>query len=166
VFDSDGLIKMAKSGVLEVALECFNSFISQEVFDETVTEGKKFQFEDANIIEEMITNGWLQIQKYSIDKNVEGKLKNKPRLGSGEISSIHLFNSLKADAIITDDQKFIKFLESEQLPIIVPASLIHKICQFKKISKGQALSSLQKIKPLIKDDTFEKIDRKIKVGEK
>ena len=69
-----------------------------------------------------------------------------------------MFNSLTADAIIPDDQKFIKFLESEQLPIIVPASLIHKICQFKKISKEQALSSLQKIKPLIKDGAFEKID--------
>ena len=54
VFDSDGLIKMAKSGVLEVTFECFDSYISQEVFDEAVTEGKTFQFEDANVIEELI----------------------------------------------------------------------------------------------------------------
>lgn len=166
VFDADGLIKMAKSGALDIALECFDSFVSQEVFDEAVTEGKKLQFEDADTIEEMIKNGQLKIKKYSIDKNFEDKLKNKTRLGPGEISAVHLFNSLKADAIITDDQKFIRFLESEQLPIIVPASLIHKICQLKKISKWQALSSLQKIRKLIKDDTFEKIERKIKEDEK
>src|SRR3989338_2287863 len=142
VFDSDGLIKMAKSGILEVALEHFDSCISQEVFDETVTEGKKLQFEDADFIEEMVTNNQLKIQKYSIDKNLEDKLKNKPSLGVGEISAIHLFNSLKADAIITDDQKFIRFLQSEQLPAIVPASLIHKLHQLKKINKEQALSSL------------------------
>src|SRR3989338_8747515 len=102
VFDSDGLIKVAKSGVLEVVLGCFDSWVSEEVFQEAVVEGKKLQFNDAFVIDGQIEAGKLKVKKQLVYKSgaystgLEG-------LGAGEISSFHLFSALKANSIITAD---------------------------------------------------------------
>ena len=42
LFDSDALIKISKAEFLDVVAENFDVYITEEVYDETVKEGKKW----------------------------------------------------------------------------------------------------------------------------
>lgn len=161
VLDSDGLIKLAKSGVLENILDCFECFISSEVFKEAVIEGQKLGFEDAFFVENLLKKKKLKVKKHSLNKKASGLLENIFGLGTGEISSFHLFYNTKAAALVTDDQRFLRFLEQNKIAFVLPADLIHKILVLRKISKTDAINALEKIKPLIKEEVFKKIKLKI-----
>ena len=54
LFDADALIKLTHSGSLIKICEVFNCFTTTEVKRETVDEGKKRLYPDAEIIEQLI----------------------------------------------------------------------------------------------------------------
>ncbi len=161
VLDSDGLIKLAKSGVLENILDCFGCFISNEVFKEAILEGQKLGFEDAFIINTLLKKKKLKVRKHSLNKKASKLLENTVGLGAGEISSFHLFYNIKASALVTDDQHFLRFLEQKNIAFVLPGDLIHKMLVLGKINKKDATNALEKIRPLIKEEVFNKIKLKI-----
>src|SRR3989344_5261455 len=101
--DSDALIKLAKAGLLgKVGLE-FPSFITKEVFAETVIEGKKLLYPDASEIEKLVG------QKIIIVKDTRnGSFSPNRGLEAGEMSIGLLHRNMKHGAIVTDDQAFMK----------------------------------------------------------
>ncbi len=63
VLDSDGLIKLVKSSIIEQLLKRFSCFISSEVYEEVVIRGKEKLYEDAFIIEKHVRADILKVMK-------------------------------------------------------------------------------------------------------
>lgn len=63
VLDSDGLIKLVKSSIIEHLLSRFSCIISSEVYEEVVTKGIKRLYEDAFTIEKFVKRNMLRVKK-------------------------------------------------------------------------------------------------------
>lgn len=166
VLDSDGLIKLAKSGVLEKVLDAFECFVTKDVFKEVVEEGKRLAFDDAFIIDRHVSAKKLGARKHRKHKTASELLRKGKNLGAGEASSLHLFYNLGASAIVSDDQTFLSLLEKCDVPFVIPADMIHKAYESGRIDKNEALGALDNIKPFVRDDVFKKIKNKINGGKK
>lgn len=148
VLDSDGLIKLTKSSMIEELVKYRKCIITQEVFEEAVKKGKERFYEDAYVIEDLIARKLLAVQKIKTTELVN--------LGKGETSSLELYKKKKYNAIITDDRKFLKVLEEQNIPFIMPSDVIINLLKRRKITKKKAFSALEKIKPFIRKEVYEK----------
>ena len=148
VLDSDGLIKLTKAGVIEDLAKYRKCIITQEVFNEAVKRGKEGLYEDAYVIEDLINRRLLTIKKV--------KSTELPELGKGEASSLEIFKKGKYNAIITDDRKFLKVMEEQNIPFMMPSDVIVRLLKRRKITAKKALEALEKIKPFIRKDVYEK----------
>ena len=144
VIDADGLIKLVKSGIFPIPYQCI---IAEEVRQETVVEGKKKLFEDAFYIENMIKGGNIKVV-HAPKPSTEG-------LGKGEQASLSLFKEINADAIISDDRRFLNHLEKESISFITPAECIVRLAEARKITREQGKAALEKIKTLIRKESFD-----------
>ena len=136
VFDADGLIKIVHSGI-------FNSIphtiiISEQVYTETVVQGKEGLYPDAFEIEQLIQKKKIVVKKIEIQEDIQG-------LGKGELSTYALFKKNNAHAIISDDRRFLHFLEQELIPFIVPTEIIVQLVKKKYITKAVALIALEQL---------------------
>ena len=147
VLDADGLIKLAKSGLLNKLTQLAKCFISKQVYIKAVERGKEKMYEDAYAIDALIHSGKIEV--ISIKANII-----ESSLSSGEISSLELYKKLKADAIISDDRRFLNLLNQEKCEYIIPADIIVVLAKNKKVAKEEAIKSLNKIRTLIREDVY------------
>ena len=148
ILDSDALIKLVHSKALVKICETFNCIITAEVKRETVDEGKKRFYPDAEIIEKLVDNKLLKIKNSNKDIEI---IKN---LGKGELSILSLSKELKNHIIISDDKTFIKELEKEDIIFLIPTDLIILLKRLKKINKEEAENYLEKIKVFISEENY------------
>lgn len=148
LLDSDALIKLTHSGALVRICESFYCITSGEVKREGVDEGKKRFYPDAEIIENLIENRLLKI------KNPKKKIKIKDNLGKGELSILDLHKEIKNHLIVSDDTKFIKELEKDNIRFLVPSDLIILLKKLGKINQKEAKSYLEKIKVFIREEDY------------
>jgi len=161
VFDSDGLIKLIKAGIPKDVFRKFKSFITNEVYSECVTQGKESLFEDAFIIENMVEEDL--IQKKQTGKNTKAKeILTDKNFGKGEESSVHLYYETKADAICSDDDKFLNLLSTNNVPFIISPDLIVRLNEVKSLSKEQSLKVLEGLKPFIKEEDYVRFKKQIR----
>ncbi|PKP56862.1 MAG: hypothetical protein CVT89_05450 [Candidatus Altiarchaeales archaeon HGW-Altiarchaeales-2] len=155
IFDSDGLIKLTKSGVIEVILVKFECFISEEVCKESVIDGMDRLYEDAFLIDSFIERKLLTVKKFNEDENAKNIMKETKSIGMGERSTLHLFFNLGASAIVSDDYTFLKLLPKNKIPFIIPTDLIAELAVLNILTKESALSALEKIKPWVKENNYQ-----------
>lgn len=155
VIDSDALIKLTKSGVLEDFCTHYYSVITSEVKYECVDEGKKRLHEDAFKIEDFINKKILKIV------DIKKPRKIKENLGKWEISTANLYFQEKTSIIVTDDSTFIKYLENSNIRFVIPADIILLMKISRKIDKKTALNYLENIKGLIREDVYDDIKKDI-----
>lgn len=160
ILDSDALIKLTKSGVLEKLCKCYKCITTNEVKIECVDEGKKRLYKDSLKTEECINKELLKI----IDLKKTTKIKGN--LGRGEISTVQLYFQEKNGKIITDDSAFIEYLEENSIRFSVPADLILLMKKSNKIDKKTALKYLKEMKQFIKEDVYEDVKKDIKEDSK
>ncbi len=142
VLDSDALIKITKSNLLNIFTKEYTCLITQEVYNECVVKGKDRAYEDAFIIEEAIKNKQVKIKKVKVSKDA-----------TGELSSLELVKKERG-VIVSDDRKFISVLEEQEIRFLVPTDIINLLYQSKKIDKKTALKSLDKIKDIITEHDY------------
>ncbi len=146
VFDADGLIKLARAGIVDLIKQ--DCIISQEVFEEAVTEGKKRMYEDAFEIERLVKQRKIRVVKTS-------NIKEIPGLGTGELSALALYLQTKSKAIVSDDRRFLDILAEEGIPFIIPTEVIVALALNKTISRKQGLNALLRIKEFVSKDNYE-----------
>ncbi len=146
VFDADGLIKLVRSGLFPRLKQ--TCFISQEVFEETVVEGKKRLYPDALIIEELIRNKLLHVRQTKPISPVAG-------LGKGELSALALCTDEDADAIVSDDQRFLHHLHELRIPFLVPTECVVSLAQARMITVQEGKDALIKLKAFVKKENYE-----------
>src|SRR3989344_748156 len=96
VFDADGVIKLTKSGVMNIIVENYQCAITKQVYEEAVTEGKKRLYQDALEIERL-----FQAEKIKV---ISIRLKLDKTLGKGEAS---VYQDAEDSVIVSDDRKFL-----------------------------------------------------------
>jgi len=81
-------------------------------------------------------------------------LKGVKSLGAGEKEALHLFFEEKADAIVSDDARFLPLLERVGVPYLPPALVLVQLVRQREINKGVALAHLERMEPLIKPGVY------------
>lgn len=145
VFDTDGLIKLARSGILSSVP--YQILISTSVYQEAVTAGKKRLYEDALVIEQLIGRGKILVKEV---KNI----LNIPKLGAGETSALILYYKMKADAIVSDDRQFLTYLGEQNIPFLVPSEFLVLLALAKQIKNKDCLQALDTIKNMITVENY------------
>jgi len=143
VFDADGLIKLAKAGMTEAIAKNYTCIISEQVYEEVVIEGKKRLHQDAFEIERLIEAKKIKV--------ISIQLKESNDLGKGELSTYKIAEN---NIIVSDDRKFLSFLQNENKPFIVPAHFIAALAQKRMISKKEGIGALNRIKKLITTESY------------
>lgn len=147
LFDSDALIKSAKAGILEKIASELDVLITSEVYQETVEEGKKRLYEDAEKIEKLVKENKIKLTKSAKNISIEGRI-----LGKGEASVFHACQ--KNAIIVTDDLGFTSFLKDKNINVLSSVHIIIILFKTKKISKVQALQYLEKLKTFIRNELY------------
>lgn len=135
-------------------LKRFSCFISSEVFEEVVTRGKGGLYEDAFIIEKLVNANILKVMKADENEIAKDILQEREELGAGEKSTLHLFFSLRADAILSDDRTFLRVLKAKEIPFIVPSEIITRFVEIKAVSREEGLGYLNRLKPYITRENY------------
>ena len=160
VFDSDGLIKLTKAGILEKIIEHFICSITKEVYDETVVKGMERFYDDAFQIDGLIKKGKIMVKNIENSEKATNILKGSS-LGRGETSSLHLYFNLNAEAIISDDRVFLSVLQQNNVAFITPADLIVRSFELRILSKDESLNALDMIEPYICNHEKAKSDMEV-----
>ena len=111
VMDSDCLVKLSKAGAKEAIVSAMEVSIPPLVEKETVDEAKANGYSDAFIIEENINKKLLHVVK------LHGKKPVVVTVVKGEDEVVSLFSQGNYDAIASDDKRFLKKLDSANIPL-------------------------------------------------
>ena len=147
VFDADGLIKLAKSGLLDTATKSLKCIISKEVYKEVVEKGKEKLYEDAYTVEAFVHSG-------EIEAVVTKQVREEGSLSAGELSAVELYKAKKADIIVSDDRRFLHLLQKENIPFVIPTDLMVVLTKIGKVTKEEAINGLNKIRDLVREDAY------------
>lgn len=154
LIDSDALIKISKAEFLDVLIESFYVLITEEIYDETVIEGKKGFHQDADKIDSLIKNNDIKILKR---KNYTKRPKQG--FGRGEVS---LYQAYKKDTlIVTDDLRFTSYIKKEHMKHLSSAHLLFVLFKKDKLKKDKAYYCLEKLKPFIRKELYELVKKDI-----
>lgn len=148
VLDADGAIKLAKAGLLDALAKSSVCIMPQEVYKE-VLKGKESMFEDAFTVEALVSAEAIKVPKHAYACTF-------PDLGAGENAAAAVFKAEKADAIISDDLKFLKNLQSEHIQFITPADAIIWLSKKRKLTKAEGLNALKLMKKIIRKEAYER----------
>jgi hypothetical protein len=146
VMDSDCLVKLTKAGAKAEVVSGMEVHIPSLVKTETVDEAKGKGYQDGIIIERNIAKSRLRVVK-------PGK-KAVIATTKGETDVVSLFLNGGYDAIASDDRRFLKKLESANIPYLTPAACLVYLHSAKKIAKFAALELLESLKPFISKEEY------------
>jgi len=148
MLDADASIKLTKISIIETFATGFEVFLTREVYEEHVVSGLKRNYEDAKKMEYLVSNGKITVTDITEKSSVYDNFK----LGCGEKSVINNYKINNIDLIVSDDEAFLKILDSHEVPFIPVAGSI-LMCVIKDlISKEKGLKYLEALKPMIKDE--------------
>jgi len=148
VMDSDCLVKLAKAGAKEAILSSIEVSIPALVKKETVDEAKDKGHQDGLIIEENLRKKSLRV--------VDAKRKKQSLLAAtkGEEEVVSVYLSGIYDAVASDDRRFLKRLESANIPYLTPTACLVYLCEEGRIEKFEALQMLEALKPYISSQEY------------
>lgn len=157
LFDSDALIKVAKAEFLETTANVFQVCITDDVYHEAVEQGRRKLYEDADKIK-----GLIDAKKIFVIKSNKYAKEAKPRksFGKGEISVFQAYK--KNYLIVADDLSFVACLNDESIKNMSSAHVLMALLKKRKIGKEKAYYHLDKLKPLIRKETYELVKSDIK----
>jgi len=139
------LIKLTKVGILSKFIQHIECHIPEQVYYETVKQGKKSFYGDAEEIEQAVGNKKIKVHKITI--------KTRPGFGKGEIATKHLAEKINAHAIMSDDAKFLKSVCNHTTLLSTHAIILLWIG--KLITKKEAVEYIEKIKPMVTKKAYE-----------
>jgi hypothetical protein len=157
VLDSDGLIKLAKAGALERVIEAWTCLVPRAVYVETVERGLEAAYPDAAAISQALPS--TAIRPPARHRRAAALLRSKRGLGPGERGALHLFFQVRADAIVTDDAAFVALLAAARLPYLLPALVLVRLAQERRLEPREALGSLERMRPFIRAEVYRETRR-------
>lgn len=151
--DSDALIKVAKGSLKELVSSEFDVVLSPEVQVECVNHGKAGRYPDAILIEENIKEGLLIFKNTKKSTPAEAIIKDL-KLSGGEADTLRLYESGAADIVVSDDSRFLRFLEGLGIPFATPSSLLVALVRIGKVGREDGMAHLEKLSAFISDEEY------------
>ncbi len=139
--DSMVLIHLSKMSILKTTCEFFGQvMIPPAVFKETVATGKKKDYPDAIIIDELVKQKLIIVKKIKEDKKLRSI--QKYGLGLGEAEAVVLYHQENADYLFTDDDVCREYRGILNINILGTPAIILLLFKNKKLDKTKALESI------------------------
>jgi len=147
--DSDCLVKLTKAGAKEHIVSAMTVHIPDLVKRETIDEVRGRDYQDAVIIEENINKGLIDvvIQHQNKIHSTMPVLK-----GESEVMSIYLKGGY--DAVASDDRRFLRKLETANIPYLTAAACIIYLYQNKRCGKMAVMRLLEAVQHFISHDEY------------
>ena len=142
LMDADCLIKITKAGLKDLVVDANLLFIPDLVKREVVDTGKDKGCADAFIVEENI-----EAQRITV-------VESTTQYPDGDEALVALFHADKYDAVATDDAKLVRKFRMRNIPHVLPALLLHRLCRQKLITKEVALGRLGQLAEFISDEEY------------
>jgi hypothetical protein len=152
--DSDTLIKLTRAGAKEPVASAMKIAISPDVKREAVDEGKDGGFPDAFEIERNLKRGLLRVFRTSRAGEAETIIR-KLGLKGGEADVFRLFKAGKCEAVASGDQKFLDLIAALNVPFTTPSGLLIYAWKMGKVSGGECLKLLEKLRPMISEEEYQ-----------
>ncbi len=160
VVDADALIKLGKAGVLATLAEDHEVLIPGAVYEEAVVKGKMELYEDAFTLETVLREEGARI----LATNVERAGETESFLGPGERDALRVYREIGADAILSDDRVFLRFLGESSVPYATPAGMILGFVESGRLSPDAGLAALEKLRKHVRESVYrwakEEIERR------
>ncbi len=158
LLDADASIKLTKIGIIETFVFGFEVILTNDVYDEHVIAGLSRNYEDAKIMEKLVT----ERKVFVADIIEKSSAFDKLTLGRGEKSVINYYmGNNNIDLIVSDDEAFLKVLDRFGMPFTPVAGVILMCVTHELISKEKGFRYLESLKPMIKDEHMFYIKSKI-----
>lgn len=152
MLDSDGLIKLAKAGVLEPVVRAWKCLVPDAVYAETVVRGLEAAFPDALVIRHALPPS--AVQPPARHSRATALLEQTRSLGRGERDALHLFFTTRADAIVTDDAAFVSLLARTGVRYLLPALVPVLLTRQRHLDSLVAIEGLERMRPFIRADVY------------
>lgn len=160
VLDSDGLIKLAKAGILETVLNVWDCLIPEAVYAETVERGTRAAYPDAQVIRELLHPS--TVRPWIRHPRATALLERKRNLGRGEQETLHLYFTARADAIISDDAAFLTVLRQAGLHYLPPPLVLVLLAHQQRLRPKTAHEALERMRPFIRPEVYQAARKDLK----
>ena len=157
------MIKVTKASAKETLAKAFTLVLPPEVRRECVEQGKAGGHPDAIRIEENLRKGLLSESRGKRSSETEAVIRDL-RLAGGEADVVRLYRGGAADLIVSDDRRFLQFLEGLGIPFSTPAALIVALVRRKKATPKEGLVLLDKLVDFISEDEYLEARRGLEAG--
>lgn len=151
--DSDAVIKLTKGSAKEAVAKAFTLVLPPQVRRECVEEGKAGGYPDAVRIEQNLRSGLLSEKRGRRSGRTEALLRDL-QLSGGEADTVRLYRAGGADLVVSDDRRFLQFLEGLGIPFATPAALIVALVHRRKATLGEGLALLDKMAAFLSEDEY------------
>lgn len=150
VIDADALIKLGKTGVLDLLLGDHEVLVPGAVYEEAVIKGKTELYEDAFVLETVLEEGEARVLRRVVEPAGEKGLF----LGPGERDALRAYHEEGADAILSDDRVFLRFLGESSVPYLTPVGVVLGLVGSGKLSPDGSLAALGRLREHIRDSAY------------
>ena len=161
--DTDAMIKVTKGSAKETVAKAFTLVLPPEVRRECVEQGKAGGHPDAVRIEENLRSGLLSEAHGKETSETEALIRDL-RLAGGEADVVRLYRAGAVDLVVSDDRRFLQFLEGLGIPFATPAALIVALVRRRKASVPEGVAFLDKLAGMISDDEYGEARRALEEG--
>ena len=152
-FDTDAIVKLTKAGAKEAVAEEHELLLSPEVVREAIEQGKIGGHADAVLIEENVRIG--QVSPKSGRNLARGEaIIRALGLSGGEAGAFRLYITAGADAIVTDDRKFVRAMRSVHVPTVLPGGVLLDLVERKRLRRAEGLRLLEALRPMISPESY------------
>lgn len=141
VSNSSPLIYLAKLSLFDHLKKVYPQIsIPVEVYAEVVVQGKKEGFWEVAVIEQLIEQGYIIVEKVSGERS--GPLTAPQGLHLGEARAIQLCLQKKAKHILLDDKEAIEYAGLVGLQAVRTTRILLELVKRRQLSKGQFKQAL------------------------
>lgn len=137
VSDASTIILLEKIELLGRLTNKFKFIIPQEVYIETVANGKSIKSKDAYSIEDKINKNLIKVERIK-DADKLNQIISEFDLAQGEAEAIVLFLEQNGDFLASDDHKAINVCKIYKIPFVTALTLVIKAFNIKIIKRDDA----------------------------
>ncbi len=169
VKDAMVLIHLSKATLLERSCEFFGEvLIPNLVYEEAVVEGRERNYEDSEIVDEVVGEELIEVRTVEEKELIERA--KKFNLQSGEAEAVALYWQEKANLLATDDDNVRKKREILELELVGTPVIVLKLYVKDFIEKEKFNSSLEALRDIgwfsnfVIDKVLERGERNVQIG--
>ena len=128
--------------------------VPEAVYEEAVTKGKQELYEDAFELEATLGGGEARIFEAELEREPGLALEEASSLGSGERAALRLYREQGADAVLSDDRVFLRFLDGSSVPYLTPAGAVVGLVGSGRLDPVEGLAALERLREHIRDVVY------------